>query len=130
MMLTYARKDRTNAVLEYKDFDDDVEPPNLPPEIGERWEREDRPVPPVVVVPVPQAVTMRQARLALLAVGKLAAVDAAIDALPSPQKEAARIEWDFAQDIDRHWPLVALLAPAIGLDEAALDALFIDAAGR
>jgi hypothetical protein len=79
-------------------------------------------VPPPVIV-----VTMRQARLALLAAGKLGQIDAAIDSLPSPQKEAARIEWEYSQEVQRQKPLVLALAPALGLDAAALDALFLAA---
>lgn len=76
---------------------------------------------------VPTSVTMRQARLALLATGALAGVDAFIDALPSPQKEAARIEWEFAATVDRSSDLVVALAAALDLDAAALDALFTQA---
>ena len=43
---------------------------------------------------VPHEVSMRQARLALLARGVLGQVDAAIESLPRPDREAARIEWD------------------------------------
>jgi hypothetical protein len=75
----------------------------------------------------PQEVTMRQARLALLAAGKLAGVDAAIDALPEPQKTAARITWDYSSVVLRHQPLVLQLAPAIGLTDAQLDNLFLQA---
>jgi hypothetical protein len=79
-------------------------------------------------VEVPKAVTMRQARLALLAQGMLGQIDAAIDSLPSPQKEEARIEWEYSQEVQRDKPLVLNLAPALGLDSAQLDALFIAAA--
>lgn len=79
-------------------------------------------------VSVPAEVTMRQARLALLGAGKLAAVDAAIDALPDPQKAAARIEWDYSSTVRRQQPLVLALAPALGLSTGQLDALFIAAA--
>jgi hypothetical protein len=78
---------------------------------------------------VPQQVTMRQARLALLGAGKLAMVDAAIDSLDSPEKETARIEWDYSSSVVRSRPLVVLLGQALGLDEDALDQLFITAAG-
>lgn len=80
------------------------------------------------VVAPPASVTMRQARLALLAAGKLAAVQVAIDALPSPQKEAAQIEWDYSNEVLRHNGFVAHLAPALGLTSAQLDALFVQAA--
>lgn len=78
---------------------------------------------------VPGAVTMRQARLALLNAGLLSQVDIKIGALPSPQKEAAQIEWEYSQEVQRHNGFVSLLAPSLGLTEAQLDQLFITAAG-
>lgn len=83
------------------------------------------PEPPVV----PSAVTMRQARLALLGAGLLDDVDAAINAMPSPQKEAARIAWEYSQEVQRHNGFVSVLAPMLGLTEAQTDALFFTAAG-
>ena len=77
---------------------------------------------------VPSSVTMRQARLALLGAGLLARVDAAINALPSPQKEAASIEWEYATEVQRSSGLVPMMGVALELDDAALDALFIEAA--
>ena len=76
---------------------------------------------------VPSVVSMRQARLALLGAGLLASVDAAIDSLPSPQKEAARIEWEYATEVQRVSGLVPMMGAALGLDDAALDALFVAA---
>lgn len=76
---------------------------------------------------VPQAVTMRQARLALLCAGMLAAVNAAIAAMPGVQGEAARIEWEFSSEVKRAQPLVMALGPVLGLSDAQLDALFISA---
>lgn len=80
-----------------------------------------------VVLKIPTSVTMRQARLALLQVGLLASVDAAIDALPSPQKEAARIEWDYSNEVHRDQAFVQTLGTALGLDATGLDNLFITA---
>lgn len=77
---------------------------------------------------VPFSVTKRQGRLALLSVGKLALVADAIAALPSPQREAADIEWNDATNYERDSPFVLLLGEKIGLDPAELDALFIEAA--
>lgn len=77
---------------------------------------------------VPQEVTMRQARLALHAAGKLTAVNAAINALPDPPRSAALIEWEYSSTVRRDSQFVALLGPALGLDAAGLDALFIAAA--
>jgi len=78
---------------------------------------------------VPTAVTMRQARLALLGAGLLDDIDAAINGLPSPQKEAARIEWEYSQEVQRQNGFVSVLAPMLGLTEAQTDALFLTAAG-
>lgn len=86
-------------------------------------------VPPEPAPPyVPASVTMRQARLALLGAGLLDDVDAAIAALPSPQKEAAKIEWEYSQEVQRSSGLVPRMGAALGLDDAALDALFVAAA--
>lgn len=77
---------------------------------------------------VPRTVTMRQARRALLAAGKLALVEAAIDAMPEPQRTEARIEWEYSNEVHRHQPLVLGLAPALSLSAGQLDALFVQAA--
>lgn len=80
------------------------------------------------VVIVPQAVSMRQARLALLQTGKLTAVNAAIAAMTGVQGEAARIEWEFSSEVRRDQPLVVALMPVLGMTSADLDQLFITAA--
>lgn len=73
-------------------------------------------------------VTMRQARLALLAVGKLQAVDDAINQLPDPPRSAARVTWDYSQTVERHNGFVLQIGPLIGMSEAEMDALFVVAA--
>lgn len=74
------------------------------------------------VTSIPTSVTMRQARLALLSVGKLAQVNAAIAAIPdATQRAAAEIEWEYAQTVDRDSPFVQMLGTALALD---LDTLF------
>jgi len=77
---------------------------------------------------IPQVVTMRQARLALLGAGLLAQVDAAIEALPEPQKSAARIEWDYSSEVHRDRAFVQQLGAALGLTDQQLDDLFTQAA--
>ena len=81
-----------------------------------------------IVPVVPDSVTMRQARLALLGAGKLADVDAAINSMSEPTRSAARIEWEYSGEVQRHNGFVAALGPALGLTEAQIDALFIAAA--
>lgn len=78
-------------------------------------------------VAIPVSVTMRQARLALLNAGLLSNVTTAINALPSPEKEAAQIEWEYSQEVHRDKPFVAVLATALGLTDAQLDNLFLTA---
>ena len=86
------------------------------------------PADPIVPV-VPQSVTMRQARLALLGVGLLDDVDAAIAAIPDPaQRKAAQIEWEYATVIERNSPLVQSLAAGLGLTAADIDDLLTLAA--
>ena len=77
---------------------------------------------------VPQVVTMRQARLALLGAGLLTQVEAAIDALPEPQRSAARIEWDYSSEVHRGRAFVQQLGHALGLTDQQLDDLFTQAA--
>ena len=77
------------------------------------------PPPPITVV------TMRQARLALLAAGKLNEVTAALAAITDATERAtAQIEWEYAATIDRDSPWVVSLAGKLGLDDSDVDALF------
>lgn len=84
--------------------------------------------PPPKPVPVPQFVTMRQARLALHAAGLLAGVDAAIASMDEPAKTAAAIEWEYASEVERNAGLVPAMAAALGMSDADIDDLFITAA--
>ena len=80
------------------------------------------------VASIPRAVTMRQARLALLGAGLLSGVDSAISAMPEPTRSAAKIEWEYSQEVQRHNGFVAALGPALGMTDAQIDALFVAAA--
>ena len=77
----------------------------------------------------PLAVTMRQARLALLGAGLLDMVNTAISNMPGVEGDAARIEWEYAHEVRRDSPLVSGLAAALSLTEEQLDQLFVVAAG-
>ena len=72
------------------------------------------------IIGTPTAVTMVQARLALLAIGLLDDVEAGI----SSMSKASQIEWEFRPTVERPSELVQSLAVALGLDSAALDELF------
>ena len=84
--------------------------------------------PPTLPPTTPQKVTMRQARLALHNAGKLVDVEAAINILPEPPRTAARIEWDFSSEVHRDKEFVAMISTALGLTDAEMDALFVQAA--
>jgi hypothetical protein len=83
--------------------------------------------PPQPTPAIPQEVTMRQARLALLENGLLANVQPAINSLPEPDKTKAQIEWDYSNALQRSNPFVAVLGTALGLSSQDLDDLFIQA---
>jgi len=76
---------------------------------------------------IPQSVTMRQARLALLGAGLLTGVDAAIAAMPEPDRTATQITWEFAATVDRKFGMVPALAASLGMTDAQIDELFIAA---
>jgi hypothetical protein len=79
--------------------------------------------------PVPQSVTMRQARLALLGAGLLDDIEEAIASIPDPvQRRAAQIEWEYATIVERNSALIQQLAPTLGMTEAQMDELFATAA--
>jgi hypothetical protein len=78
------------------------------------------PDPPAVI---PSAVSMRQARLALLGADLLDTVDAAINQAGG----AAKIEWEYATTVERDSTLVAGMTAALGLTEQQLDDLFVAA---
>lgn len=93
---------------------------------GDHWELVPGEVP---SDPVPEVVTMRQARLALLGAGLLAQVNTAVANMPGAEGDAARIEWEYAQEVRRDSPLVAALSVALGLTDETLDNLYKVAAG-
>lgn len=75
-------------------------------------------------VPVPQVVSMRQARLALLSAGLLSKVSTAVQALPDAAGDASRIEWEYAGTIQRNHSLVTTLGASLGLTTEQTDNLF------
>ena len=92
--------------------------------IGWTWDGETFTAPPAPPTPIPQSVTMRQARLALLGAGLLDTVETAI----AGAGPAAKIEWDYATEVQRSAGLVPAMATALGLTDAQIDALFVTAA--
>jgi hypothetical protein len=73
--------------------------------------------------PVTQ-ITMRQCRLQLLASDLLDDVEA----MMVQADRAVKIEWEYATVVDRSSPLVEAIGQQLGLDDAAIDQLFTEAA--
>lgn len=78
--------------------------------------------------PVPQEVSMRQARLALLNAGLLSQVQQLLDGLTGVEGEAARIEWEFAGSVTRNSALIVSIGAQLSLTDAQIDDLFRAAA--
>jgi len=73
---------------------------------------------------VPKTVTMRQARLALQEQELLTTVDATIAAMEGIEGDAARIEWEYASEVNRNSSLVQGLVLGLGWTEQQLMDLF------
>jgi len=84
----------------------------------------DRPAP-----PVPQSVTPRQIRLALIDRGIMPdSITAQLSATEDPVLRAKSLaEWEFASDVKRNHPLIAQLSGALQFTDADVDAIFREA---
>jgi len=69
---------------------------------------------------VPDRVSARQARLALIGAGLIGTVEAAIGGLSAYDQA----EWEYATEIRRDHPLIASLGVALSLSEGDIDDLF------
>lgn len=76
---------------------------------------------------VPSRVPMRKARKALRAAGLLAQIESALDAIPGPEGEDARDDWEYSSEVHRDNPTLQALSSLIGITEEQLDQLFITA---
>jgi hypothetical protein len=73
---------------------------------------------------IPQIVSMRQAREALIRRGYFKTVDDHIKAMAAPEGDIARNEWDYSQTVERTRPLTLAMGDLLALDAAAMDELF------
>ena len=75
---------------------------------------------------VPQEVTPRQIRLALIMSGKsLTDIENTINLLPEPDKSIAIVAWEYSTVFQREFPLLNQLAPLLNLTSDDIDDLFI-----
>ena len=82
-----------------------------------------------LVEPVPEGITPRQAKIALLQAGLLDDVEAAVAAIPDETtRRIAQVEWEYAQEVRRDWPLLVQVAAQMGLTDAQVDELFREGA--
>jgi hypothetical protein len=96
--------------------------------IGDQWDGQAFTTPAPVVL-VPKQVTRRQARQALLLAGLLSSVQPQIDLIAdATERGLMQIWWDDSLDFDRSNAALITMATALGLDSAAIDALFVTAA--
>ena len=92
-----------------------------------QWLSEGNTPDPYVAPPptISSSVTRLQALLALEAGGYLATVDAYMATLA--RGNSSRLAWENAQAFERNSPVVAAMGAMLGLDDPAIDALFIAA---
>jgi formate-dependent phosphoribosylglycinamide formyltransferase (GAR transformylase) len=80
-------------------------------------------VEPPADTPEINVISMRQARLQLLAMDLLDAVNTQI----STMSQAAQIEWEYATEVQRSNPLVSALQTALSMTDSDMDLFFSDA---
>jgi aspartate/methionine/tyrosine aminotransferase len=86
--------------------------------------------PPVEPVAVPEPITKVETwalREACMIAGYTAQIEAAIAALPNPQKAVATNRWEYKPEIRRNDPLIAALIQILGWTTEQADALFTSA---
>ena len=86
---------------------------------GNTPEPADAPVP-----AIPQSVSMRQGREALIRRGYFDTVNTYIMGMAGMAGDIARNEWEMSQVIERNRPLTLAMAQLISLDAAGMDELF------
>ena len=82
----------------------------------------------VVKILIPESITKRQAKQQLLLEGKLGQVQEVIDSIPDEtERMMAQLYWEDNIEFERSHPTLVELGTALGLTEAELDMMFINA---
>lgn len=79
------------------------------------------------IIPIPQSISMRAARLTLLNHNLLTATQNFIANYEGVDGEVARINWEYSLTVDRQDPLVKHLTVLLGKTDEDIDQLFIEA---
>jgi hypothetical protein len=88
------------------------------------WVETEPPVVPEPVPEIPAQVETWALREACMLAGYTAQIEAAIAALPMPQKSVAMNRWEYKTSIRRNDPLIAALIQILGWTGEQADALF------
>ena len=82
----------------------------------------------VVKILIPESITKRQAKQQLLLDGKLNQVQEVIDSIyDETERMMAQLYWDESTEFERSHPTLIEIGTALGLTEAELDMMFINA---
>lgn len=81
-----------------------------------------------IAASLPKTIKMRQVRIALHRAGLLTQAIEAIAAMTGDAGLEARIEWEFADEVNRDSPLVQGISSQLGISDEMLDELFKTAA--
>ena len=80
-----------------------------------------------VEVKVPEKITARQLKSAMILAGiNLTAVDAIIATLPQPQRDLARVDWEYSTNFYRNNTMINQIAGALKLTSEQVDNIFIN----
>ncbi len=83
--------------------------------------------PPPMPPRIPRELPNWRIKAVLAGMGLLTGAEAALESLPDPQKTVARLAWNGDAHLSRTSPAVRFIAAEIGLSEAVLDQVFLDA---
>lgn len=77
-----------------------------------------------IVIPVPTQVSMWALREATINAGEKPSIEAAMNALPEPQRTVAWNRWEYKETIARQSPIISMLQQSLGWTDAFVDDLY------
>ena len=83
--------------------------------------------PPLKKTPVPQSISPRQARLALIRAGMYDIVEQALAGMEGAEGQMAKVTWEYATEVKRDDPLLLQLTTSLGMSGEQVDQLFMAA---